>query len=221
MDLNEMKTAWTEQSAQLEKTVQINTQLVQLLKTEKLQKTAFHLKIEPWFDIIAGIIVIFFLSTFFATEVWTGPYIFPAAVLHIVSILYIISGAYQLVQISELDFGAPVTEVQKQLLLIKKLRVRFITAILCASPILGIAAFLVIMKGLFGFDLVPHLPANWVWINVALASIALAIAVYISRYHSDFIAKNSIIRSMANGLAGSSFQKIEKQLNELEQFKRS
>ena len=221
MDLDDMKKAWSEQNIQLEKSMRLNEELITSLKKEKLEKSAFGLQIEPWFDVIFGLVVVFLMGSFIGSDDFAGSYKFPAILLHIGGIIMIIAGAYQLTHISKLDFSASVTELQQRMLHLKQFQLRFITGVFCLSPIIGVSILLVVAKGMFATDLIPHLPSDWLWVNIGLASVASISAVYISRKYSSFLSENTVMRKIADGLAGRRFKKIEEQLAELESFRNS
>ncbi|UTW57770.1 hypothetical protein KFE96_13140 [Kordiimonas sp. SCSIO 12603] len=219
MDLDDMKKAWDAQNTQLEKSMRLNAELISSLKKEKLEKSAFGLQIEPWFDIIFGVIVVFLMGSFIGSDDFIGSYKFPAILLHIGGIVMIIAGAYQLTHISKFDFSAPVTELQERVVKLKRFQLRFITGVFCLSPIIGVSILLVVAKGIFGADIMPHLPSDWLWVNIGLATTASITAIYASRKYGKFLAENSVMKKIADGLAGSRFKKMEEQLSELESFK--
>ncbi len=167
MELDELKTLWTTQNHQLDTVIRLNRQLLDAPIKDQARATLNRLAGWTVVNAIAVWVGVPLMGIFFAHHPTSLKFVVPALFLDAYMIVSMIMLIRQVVAIRRIDYGQPVTSIQKQLETVRIMRIRYsrwiwMTMLLMWAPISIVAA-----KGLLGLDLYVLSP-GWLIVNGAL-----------------------------------------------------
>ena len=152
MDLEDLKRRWDEHDAKLDRSIRLNTHLLQNVLLGKADASTRWLSRGLTFELLLSLIAPVCLGLFIAHHIGETRFLVPAVVLHLCAIAAVISTVHQMVAIHGIDYGAPIVEIQKRLESLRVERIRTTIWTLAAAPLLWTPLLIVALKGLFDVD---------------------------------------------------------------------
>jgi hypothetical protein len=121
----------------------------------------------------------------------------------------------QIVAIQALDYGMPIAALQKQIEMLRILRIRITQWALLGGTIVWAPFLVVTGKAFFGVG-VDNAP--WLWANVVFALCLIPVALWLSKAFGERMGKFPWIRRVMNDLAGCNLNAAADALSKLAQF---
>lgn len=153
MKFEELTEIWNSPDMELEKSVQINRQLVKQLGMKKVKSHLFEIKWSAIFEIVTqfvfAVILIGFMVNHFA-QLW---FYIPATILLGFTLFSLIVEIIKLSLFLTLDSGSAVVESQKKLSRLKYFEMLDINSLYVIVPLFPVPFLIVFAKLLFGYDL--------------------------------------------------------------------
>ena len=217
MELDDFKSAWQT----LDRRLQLdNTLKLHALRERKLDKTRDSLR--PLFrgqvvQILFGIPFILLAALLWISQPAHVSSIIAGVLVHAYGVLTIIAAGVVLGALRDVDYAAPVLDIQKQLLRARTLYIR--SGMVAGLPwwFLWIA-ILQTLAGLGDVDLLAKAPAL-VWSGYGIGAIGLIGTWWFHRW-ARRPERAEFGRKMDDGLSGGSLRKALAQLDELQRFER-
>jgi hypothetical protein len=218
MTLDELKTAWRELDR---KVTAAHTTVLQFQAEQKLDRARSALRPLVWklgWELFEGIVAVVLCGWYLGHNYAETRFAVPGIVLHVLSILSVISTVWQLELVRRIDYSEPVVTIQKRLVELRALRVRTWYWVLILSPLLWILLLITTARGLLGADLYDGAGLPFVLANFGFGVAFLAVAVLVSKVWAARSPDSSWRSWMADGLAGGSLVRAREQVREAAQF---
>jgi len=217
MELDDLKSAWQSLDRRLELD---NTLKLHDLRERKLDKARGSLRPLFWgqvAQILFGIPFILLASLLWMSQPAHASSIVAGVLVHAYGVLMIIAAGVVLGALREVDYAAPVLDIQKRLLRARTLNIR--SGMVAGLPwwFLWIA-ILQVLAGLGDVDLLAKAP-SLVWIGYGIGAVGLLATWWFHRW-ARRPQRAGFGRKMDDSLSGGSLRKALAQLDELQRFER-
>jgi hypothetical protein len=218
MELEDLKRRWEEHDAKLDRSIRLNTRLVQSALLGKADTSIRWLSRGLTFELLLNLVAPVCLGIFIANHVGEARFLLPAVVLHLCAIAVVITLVHQLVAIQRIDYSAPIVEIQKRLESLRVERIRTTIWTLLAAPLLWTPLLIVGLKVLFGVDVYASLGAGFLGANVLFGLLILALALWVSQRYADRMDRSPLMQRLMRTLSGQSLAKATGFLKALARF---
>jgi hypothetical protein len=215
--MDDLQKIWAGLDAKLDRNWKLNLELIRQTNLDKVQRKMTNL---IW---MKGIGLAFYvLSTIlfvsFTASNWATSHIAAAGIiLSVWTLAGCITFIRELSMISQLDYAAPITTLQKNLNQIKLVIISHLRVAVWIAP-LYFVFIIVFFKVLFGIDIVAIGDPNWIWANGLLSVLVfLPAAIWV---HIKLSPKNADKKWMNGLLRGNGSQVSDAMgfLTEIERF---
>jgi hypothetical protein len=224
MELDDMKLAWNELNRRIEHSDALNATLRREIKVDKAQSALRRWLWLPAGELVFALIGCAWSGGFLADNyslVLQGPWgAVPALIFFLLSIFSAVAAVRQLVAIGSIDYAAPVLAIQRQLLLIRRLRIRLTQWGLLAWLPLWPLFMIFVVQMLLEFDIYRHFGLAWLAINVAFGLVVGAGVMWVAYRHAGWLKRWPAFAWLGDEIAGRSLIKAVRQLDEVAQFER-
>jgi hypothetical protein len=105
----------------------------------------------------------------------------------------------QVVALGKIDYSRPVTAIQKQLEMLRVLRIRITQRALLGGTVVWAPFLIVTARAFLGLDIVN---GPWLWANVAFGLCLIPLAVWISKAFGERMGRFPFMQRVMNDLAG-------------------
>lgn len=217
MELDDLKSAWQALDRQLQLD---NTLKLRDLRARALDKARGSLRPLFWgqvAQILFGIPFILLASLLWMSQPAHASSIVAGVLVHAYGVLTIIAAGVVLGALREVDYAAPVLDIQKRLLRARTLYIR--SGMVAGLPwwFLWIT-ILQVLAGLGDVDLLAKAP-SLVWIGYGIGAAGLLVTWWFHRW-ARRPERAAFGRKMDDSLSGGSLRKALTQLDELQRFER-
>ena len=217
MELDDFKAAWQALDRRL---AEQNALSFTLLKERKVTQAKAQLRplvIGQWVQLLAGIVMSLLFGSFWVDHLDKPHLLLCGLALHAYGILFIVLAGRELYAIHQLDFAAPVVEIQKQLANLRTWRIRVAPLFAITGSVIWLPLLLVIFAWL-GADVWTKDPNVVYWFFTSAAvSLALVFGLIFWLRHPS---RRRLADVLDEGTVGQSIQRAQRTLAELEQFAR-
>ena len=159
MNLDEFKNAWQKQEEKLDDVISINQRLLAKIELNQPKNILSKIRIYRSIEAFVFLIIIISLWQFIVANLTLSAATISASVLNVFAILGLIGNIGQIVFISQLDYSAPIKEVQKSLFDISTHKLQMTKLLLLSIPFYMAYVFLG-FDVLFNIDLLEYLTVN-------------------------------------------------------------
>jgi hypothetical protein len=214
-DLDEMKELWMAQDEKLNQSIRLNQELLSSANLNRArsesQRMALLLSLEAvaWFAIVAS------LGSFIYHHIGTPWLSLSGIALDMYAIAMLAVTVRQIVAIRQIEYGRPIAALQKQIEMLRVLRIRITQWALLGGTIVWAPFVIVTGKAFLGVD-VGNTP--WLWANVAFALCLIPVALWLSKAFGKRMGRFPWIRRVMNDLAGRNLNAAADFLSTLSQF---
>lgn len=220
MELDEMKLVWAEYDRKLDLSIRLNEKL---LSAAKMSKTGTAMR---RFAVFMGMEA---LLTFFVI-VWLGSFIYeyavvirfalPAAALDVGAIAILISLVRALVGAIEIDYDEPVAKVQRQVELVRTMRIRSVQGIFLLATLAWVPLLIVTLQAFWGLDAYRLFSGAWLVENVIVGLAMIPLGLWVSKRFGERMSAYPAIRRLMNDLAGYNLNAAARALSSIAEFTR-
>lgn len=218
MELEDLQRRWEEYDAKLDRSIRLNTRLLQTALRGKADTSTRWLSRSLTFELLLSLIAPICLGSFIANHVGEVRFLVPAIALHLCAIAVVIATVHQLVAIRRIDYSAPIVEIQKRLESLRVERIRTTIWTLLAAPLLWTPLLIVALKSLLGVDAYDSFGPGFLAANVLFGLLVLALGLRISRRYADRIYRSPLVQRFMQDLSGRSLAKATGFLGALARF---
>jgi hypothetical protein len=190
IDLDGMKEKWSLQDV----VIQMNVRDAESRAHRLMSFTGLHAA--AWFVCIVA------LGRFLYAHIHEPHLVIAGAALDMYSIGSLIALIWQIVLVGRVDYGQPVTNIQKQLESVRLLRIRTTQWAVLVGFVVWAPFLMVVCQAWLRVDIYRVFGPAWVMINV-LFGVALApVAIMLSKYLGARIEGAPLVRQVMDDLAG-------------------
>jgi hypothetical protein len=218
MDLDELKTKWTEYDQKLEACIRLNRRTlatVQLGRTRSALNrltalTVLHAAL--WLACIAS------LGDFIYRHASSPRLALSAAALDLYAIGFFIALIRQTVAVRQIDYGQPVACIQKRLEALSVMRIRTVQWGVLGGLVAWAPAAIVAVQACLGVDLYSLFGAAWVWTNLLAGLAAIPLAVWLSKKFAGRVERSPFMQRLMADIAGNSLNSARRFVAVLAEF---
>ena len=206
MELEQLRSAWRAYDAKLDEAVSLNARVARETVLVKADTTLQRLTRGLWVEVVLGLACMLALGSFVAGNV-PEPRFFVAGLLlgaYVAGLT--IAAVRHLVDVSRIDFDAPVIAIQRELETAKMRRIRTNTWALILGPLMWTPLLVVVAKAFASIDVYGF---NYAWLaaNLALGCSVIATSIWISKRFANRMQRSALVRRLMDDLAGTSMRK--------------
>jgi hypothetical protein len=206
--------------AKVDALVRLDTQRLRRARVRRTRSALHRLALAVFVGLVVNLVAVALLGLFISDHLGEPRFLLPALVLDAVAIAHVAFGGHQLATLRRLDLGAPVVEIQRVLELLRAARIRATAWTLLAAPSLWIPLLVVGCKGVWDVDVFATFDPAWIVANVAFGLAIVPLARWIARRYGERLRQTSVVRRLADDIAGRSLVAAEGFLAELGRLER-
>lgn len=220
MQFDDLKEAWATHGTMLERNLAIN---VRLLREVLLHKALFA--IAPYvlwraLEVALGFMALVVVMSVLATHVTEPRYAVVGGTLAVLTGVITALCAYLLVKSLKLDYGKPVTEIQREVEHMRLVEYRALKWALLAGMVAWLPAGLVLFEALTGVDALTRIDLPWLIANLVFGLALLALGHLLSRRYVERPDLGPRARRLVEALSGRALRSAAGHLAELAKFER-
>lgn len=220
MELDDLKEKWEEHDRKLELSLRLNRQLLRDRYTARARFALWRLAGMLALGSIAILAVIVALGRFIAVNWPALRFVVPAMALDLMAIAALATLIAQMGLALTMDYSQPVAGIQKRLETLRKLRIRYVQAIVLASTLTWAPIFIIVMKAFLGVDVYRTFGVTWLIVNVVFGLLLLAVGYWLARHYGSRWSNTAAGRRFLRDLAGYNLNAASRFLCSIEEFER-
>ena len=218
MELDNLKRTWEAYDRKLEAILQLNRRALRDALLGKTAAALGRLSRWLWIELACLLVAILWLGSFVWEQSGEPRFLFPAATLHVGTVLLAVLCVRQMVGITAIDHGAPLVEIQRRLEALRVQRIRTSQWTLLLAPLAWTPLLIVLAKGLLAVDIYAVTSVSWLVSNVLFGVLVVATGVWIGRRYADRLKRSTLARRLLRELGGQNLTAARGFLRSLEQF---
>lgn len=219
MELDDLKAAWAAHGAALERSLAIDQRILRELL---LRKVRFALA--PWafyraLEVVLGLGVLAAVVPVLAAHRAEPRYVVVAGAVVVFAAWMTALCAYLLVSTLQLDYGGPVTVLQRDVERLKLVEYRAFKWALLGGVLLWLPVLALLLEVLSGFEALARIESGFLAANVAFGLVVLALGQALSRRHVERPDLGPRARRIVDALSGRGLRTATGHLDELALFR--
>ncbi|GGA35753.1 hypothetical protein GCM10010981_26070 [Dyella nitratireducens] len=220
MELEDMKAAWQALNQQLARQQALNTQLFVESRLDKVRHGLRPLIVGQWIQFAFGVVFMIWGIAFWVVRTDVLHWLVIGVLVQLFGMSMLLAAARNLHLIQQVDYAAPIVEIQQRLAALRAWRVKFEAPIFAA---IGSFAWIPLLlmdiqqdaePVSSKFDLLKEMPS--LLPNLVLCGCASLVLVFIVYW---LVRRVGYRRWLENNFAGKSVQRAEAMLEQIAQFK--
>ena len=219
LTLEDLRNEWIDHNRRLDERLRLSTHLLRDDWIERQRQRAW--KVGPFggFGMAAWITTAVLVGVFLGAHA-DEPALFATAL--VIEVWVIATGMAQVQQklaLRNLDFGLPLLELQARVESLRIARIRAFNIALLTGQIVWWIPMIVVVAGAFGLNLFlsPQFLVYAAW-NIALGVAVIPLAIWLSRRYGERLSRSSIMRHIADSIAGRDIAVAREVLETLHRF---
>jgi|GEM_PF-614963 len=218
MEMDTILASWKEQNEKIDACIRLNRQVISETRLSSAQKAMRPLTFELIVQVSVNLLAIALLG-FFSWIHWSDPrFLIPAVILDVYVIALNAQLFRQLILVHQIDYNAPVAEIQKRLALISVERVRGTVGTFVSAPAVWTPLLIVGLKGCFGVDAYRTLGAPWLVANLLVCTAVTITASWLLRRNEAKLNAYPALQRLSRDIAGKSLQSAMSRVAEVQSF---
>jgi hypothetical protein len=214
-DPDEMKEVWRAYDKKLDQSIRLNRDLLNAGTLSKAHSAAQRMSWALGLEAVMWFVMIVSLGSFISHHVRTLRLSLSAAALDIYAIAMLAATIRQIVALRKVDYSRAVTSIQKQLEMLRVLRIRIMQRALLGGTVVWAPFLIVAARAFLGLDIVNSL---WLWVNVTFGLCLIPLAVWLSKVFGERMGRFPFIQRVMNDLAGRNLNAASEFISKLSEF---
>jgi hypothetical protein len=214
-DPDEMKEVWTAHDKKLDQSIRLNRDLLNAAILSKAHSATQRMSWALGLEAVTWFVMIVSLGSFISRHVGTLRLSLSAAALDIYAIAMLAATIRQIVALRKIDYSRAVTAIQRQLEMLRVLRIRITQRALLGGTVVWAPFLIVAARAFLGLDIVNGL---WLWVNVAFGLCLIPLAVWLSKVFGERMGRFPFIQRVMNDLAGRNLNAASEFISKLSEF---
>ncbi len=220
MQLDDLKDAWAAHGAMLERTLAINERLLREVMLRKVRLALVPYVLWRALEVAIGVATLLVVMPILVAHVAEPRYVAVAGALAVFTAGITALCAYLLVNSLQLDYGGPVTAMQRDVQRIRLVEYRALKWAVLGGVVVWLPAALVLLEGLTGVDVIARVDLHWLVGNLLVGFAILAVGQVLSRKHVESPDLKPWARRLVDALSGRGLRSAVGHLEELATFER-
>jgi hypothetical protein len=220
MLLDDLKEAWAAQGALLERSLVIDERLLREMLLRKVRFALAPYALWMALEVALGIAALFLVLPILVAHLGEPRYVVVVGALVVFTAGITALCAYLLVNGLQLDYGGPVTALQRDIERIRLVEYHAFKWALLGGVVLWLPAVLVLFEALSGAALLARVDLAWLVANLVFGGAVLALGQALSRKYVERADLAPWARRLVDGLSARSLRSAAGHLAELSKFER-
>ena len=220
MELDDIKQRLEQLDEKLDATLRLNRSVLDQRILDKVDKAVRRLGWALGIELVLGIVTVLLTGSFVADHVREPRFLVPGLVLHLFVIAQIAMLVRHAVATRQIDFGAPIVEIQRRIEALRVSMIRTTMGTFLLAPLLWPPLLIVALEGLFGVDAYAALGVPYLAANLAVGLAVISIGVLVSRRFADRLSGSPVVRRLKRDLAGTNLAAAQEFLDSLSRFEK-
>lgn len=220
MQLDDLKEAWAAHGDLLERSLAIDERLLRDVLLRKVRFALAPYLLWRALEVALGITALFVVVPVLAAHLAEPRYVVAVGALTVFTALITALCAYLLVKGLELNYGGPVTAIQRDVEHIKLAEYRAFKWALLGGVVMWLPAILVLFEALTGVDGLARVRLSFLAANLVVGLVVLAIGLVWSKKYVERPDLTPWARRLVDALAGRGLRSASVHLAELSRFER-
>lgn len=217
MELDELKQTWAEHARKLDRVLSLNLQGFKTAQLDKTRSALGRFKMYLFFEMLVGIALLIASGSYVADHFSVPTLAVPALIFAASALVAVIGDVRELILLGQINYADPVTTIQRKLEGIKLHFLRTIRLMVLMLPLYMVYVVLG-LNLLFGWDILAHGDAAFLWVNLAFSLVLIAPAAWIFRNLSFKNIGHPVIRALVHGSGGKQMLTAMEFLKALHEF---
>lgn len=218
MELDDLKKRWQALDAKLDGALRLNRRILDEHILSRADKAMTRHLFSLAAELALGIVAVLLTGSFVADHVGEVHFLVPGLALHVFVIAQIGTLVRQIVATRQVDYGAPLVEVQKRVERLRAASIRTTMWTLLLAPLLWTPLFVVALKALLGVDAYATFGVRYLAVNVAVGLVVLALGQLASRRYATRFLDSPRATRLMRALAGTNLTAAAGFLDSLARF---
>jgi hypothetical protein len=203
VELDELKAIWAKHDERLERTAQLNGEMLARWGVRNSLKSLRVLFGSVLFEAAADLVAIVLIGSFAADHYRNAELLAPAVILGAYAIAIFAAMVGQAVALAAIHYDEPILAIQIRLQRLRERRIRTTLGILLFAPLVWLPFTIVAMQGIFGVNVAEADPV-WLVANFLFGVAVIPVGVYAARRFGPRLKASSAMRAVADEIAGRS-----------------
>jgi len=214
-DLDEMKQAWAQHDRKLDECIRLNRQLLSRENLNGARSQMQRLTVLLGMEAAGWFVIVVLLGNFMYYNISILRFALPGAAADLYAIGMFGVMIRLIVEVQRIDYGGPIAAIQKQLGVLRVLRIRTLQWALLAGTVVWAPFAIVVFRVLFGLE-----SYNFAWLiaNLVFGLSLIPLAIWVSKRFSGRMDRSPFIQRLMNDIAGYNLTAAEGFLSELSKF---
>jgi hypothetical protein len=220
MELDDLKAAWAEHSAVLERSLAINDQLLRVSLLRQIRLALVPSAVGRGVEAALGIGLLLACGSVLADHVADPTYTVAAGAVMVFAAAITALSAYLLAASVALDYGRPVAAIQRDVAHLRLVEYRAVMWAVLGGVVVWLPAALILVEAVTGAHVLATTPPLWLAANLVFGLLVLGVGLALSRRYVERPDLGPTARWVMNSLSGRGFEAASAHLDELARFTR-
>jgi hypothetical protein len=220
MQLDEMKQAWTAHGAMLERSLAIDERLLREVLLGRVKGALRPHILWRALEVAFGVVMLAVLVPILSAHRAEPRYVVVGGTLALFTVLITALSAHLLVRSLALDYGGPVTTMQRDVERIRIVEYRALKWAVLGGVVVWLPASLILFEALTAVDALARVDLAWLIGNLVFGLVILAAGLLLSRRYVERPDLGPIARRLVDALSGRGPRSAAALLAELARFER-
>ena len=217
MNFDQMTATWAAYDRKLDASIRLNRELLRAGKLDRARSALQRLTIGLVLEVILNSAAIAALGMFIADHL-TLRFVIPAIALDALAVVNNIVLARQIVAATRIDYGQPITAIQRQLEELRVLRIRYLQWVFLIAVLLWTPLLIVGFEWLFGIDAYQAFGGVYIGANLLLGIALIPLGIWLAKSFGPRLRGTAIGRHTMALIAGASLKDAREYLATLSAF---
>jgi hypothetical protein len=220
MELDDWKRAWAAHGAKLERSLRINERLLRELLLRKVRVALAPYAVWRAIEVVIGGLAVMLVMRVLIAHATEPRYLVVVGALAVFAIGMTALCGYLLVGGLAVDYGGPVTAIQRAVERLRLAEYRGVKWALLGGVVLWLPAALVLLELASGVDFLARVNLAWLVANLAVGAAVLAAGLALARRHVERPGLGPRARRIVDAMSGRALRRASAHLAELAAFER-
>jgi hypothetical protein len=220
MQLDDLKAAWAAHTAILERSLAIDERILRELLLRKVRGVLWPYVLGRALEVALALVLLLVVTTVLAAHAAEPRYLVVAGALAMFTVGVAAQSAYLAVNVLLLDYGGPVTAIQRSVERLELVEYRATKWALLGGVMLWLPAALVLFEAVTGQAPLARVELGFLALNLGFGLVVLVLGQVLSRRYVERSDLSPAARRIVEALSGRALRSAAGHLAELTRFER-
>ena len=220
VNLDELEAKWAEHDRKLDANLRLSRLLLSATTLKRARSALQRLIAFVAIESLATMASAIALGNFIYENLGAARFVLPAIALDVMAIAMLASLIRQIMTATQIDYGQPIATIQKQLEVLRMMRIRYVQRTLLAGMIGWVLLLIVATKGFLGLDVYQLVSGAWLVGNLLFGVGVIVAVLWLSRKYSDRMGRYPVLQWLMKTFAAYNLNAAADFLATLSEFEK-